>query len=80
MRRFVAFAAASVAAFSLVFITVSRNYEVVAESSPSEIERPAFQNYDIREAEAKAFLEKIPVSAADREAIAHGNAETLLGL
>jgi hypothetical protein len=57
MRRFVAFAAASVAAFSLVFITVSRNYEVAAESSPSEIEGPAFENYDIREAEPKAFRE-----------------------
>lgn len=29
---------------------------------------------------AKAFLEQIPVSAADRERIAHGNAETLFGL
>lgn len=31
-------------------------------------------------AEARAFLEHIPVSAADRERIAHGNAERLLGL
>jgi hypothetical protein len=31
-------------------------------------------------AEARAFLEKLPVSAADRERIAHGNAEKLLGL
>ncbi len=31
-------------------------------------------------AQAKAFLEQIPVSAADRERIAHGNAEKLLGL
>ena len=29
---------------------------------------------------ARAFLEQIPVSAADRERIAHGNAETLFGL
>ena len=31
-------------------------------------------------AEARAFLEQIPVSAADRERIAHGNAEKLFGL
>ena len=31
-------------------------------------------------AEARAFLERLPVSAADRERIAHGNAERLLGL
>jgi len=31
-------------------------------------------------AQAKAFLEQIPVSAADRERIAHGNAEKLFGL
>jgi hypothetical protein len=31
-------------------------------------------------AEARAFLEHIPVSGADRERIAHGNAERLLGL
>ena len=31
-------------------------------------------------AQAKAFLEQIPVSAADRERIAHGNAEKLLGI
>ena len=31
-------------------------------------------------AEARAFLQQIPVSEADREAIAHGNAEKLLGL
>jgi predicted TIM-barrel fold metal-dependent hydrolase len=31
-------------------------------------------------APGKAFLEQIPVSAADRERIAHGNAEKLLGL
>ncbi len=30
-------------------------------------------------AQAKAFLEQIPVSAADRERIAHGNAEKLFG-
>ena len=30
--------------------------------------------------EARAFLEHLPVSAADRERIAHGNAERLLGL
>jgi len=30
--------------------------------------------------QARAFLEQIPVSAADRERIAHGNAEKLLGL
>jgi predicted TIM-barrel fold metal-dependent hydrolase len=31
-------------------------------------------------AEARAFLEQIPVSAADRERIAHGNAERLFGV
>ena len=31
-------------------------------------------------AQARAFLERLPVSAADRERIAHGNAESLLGL
>lgn len=31
-------------------------------------------------AEARAFLEQLPISAADRERIAHGNAERLLGL
>jgi uncharacterized protein len=31
-------------------------------------------------AEARAFLQHLPVSAADRERIAHGNAEKLLGL
>ena len=31
-------------------------------------------------AEARAFLQQIPVSEVDRERIAHGNAETLLGL
>ena len=31
-------------------------------------------------AEARAFLEHVPVSAADRERIAHGNAERLFGL
>lgn len=31
-------------------------------------------------AEARAFLEKLPVSPDDRERIAHGNAERLLGL
>jgi len=31
-------------------------------------------------ARARAFLEQIPVSAADRERIAHGNAEKLFGL
>lgn len=30
--------------------------------------------------EARAFLEKLPVSPADKEQIAHGNAERLLGL
>jgi uncharacterized protein len=30
--------------------------------------------------EARAFLDRLPVSAADRERIAHGNAERLLGL
>ena len=30
--------------------------------------------------EARAFLDQIPVSSADRERIAHGNAERLLGL
>jgi hypothetical protein len=29
---------------------------------------------------ASAFLEQIPVSAADRERIAHGNAEKLFGV
>jgi hypothetical protein len=31
-------------------------------------------------AQARAFLEQLPVSSADRERIAHGNAERLLGL
>jgi uncharacterized protein len=31
-------------------------------------------------AEARAFLQQLPVSAADRDRIAHGNAEKLLGL
>jgi predicted TIM-barrel fold metal-dependent hydrolase len=31
-------------------------------------------------AEARAFLEQLPVSEADRERIAHGNAEKLYGL
>jgi len=31
-------------------------------------------------AEARAFLEQLPISAGDRERIAHGNAERLLGL
>jgi uncharacterized protein len=31
-------------------------------------------------AQARAFLEQLPVSAADRERIAHGNAETLFKL
>ena len=31
-------------------------------------------------AQARAFLDRLPVSAADRERIAHGNAERLLGL
>lgn len=31
-------------------------------------------------ADARAFLEHLPVSAADRERIAHGNAETLFGV
>ena len=31
-------------------------------------------------AEARAFLEQLPVSAADKERIAHGNAEKLFGL
>ena len=30
--------------------------------------------------EARAFLERLPVGPADREEIAHGNAERLLGL
>jgi hypothetical protein len=30
--------------------------------------------------EARTFLEQLPVSAAERESIAHGNAEQLLGL
>ena len=29
---------------------------------------------------ARAFLENAPISAADREKIAHGNAEKLLGI
>jgi predicted TIM-barrel fold metal-dependent hydrolase len=31
-------------------------------------------------AEARAFLEQLPVTAADRERIAHGNAEQLYRL
>ena len=31
-------------------------------------------------AEARAFLQQLPVSEGDRERIAHGNAEALLGL
>jgi len=31
-------------------------------------------------AQARAFLEQLPISTADRERIAHGNAERLLGL
>ena len=31
-------------------------------------------------AQARAFLDQLPVSAADKERIAHGNAERLLGL
>ena len=31
-------------------------------------------------AQARAFLDQLPVSPADRARIAHGNAETLLGL
>jgi hypothetical protein len=31
-------------------------------------------------AQAVAFLQQVPVSAADRERIAHGNAEKLFGL
>jgi predicted TIM-barrel fold metal-dependent hydrolase len=31
-------------------------------------------------AKARAFLDQLPVSHADRTRIAHGNAETLLGL
>jgi hypothetical protein len=31
-------------------------------------------------AQARAFLDHLPVSTADRERIAHGNAERLLGL
>ncbi|MFG2076488.1 amidohydrolase family protein [Nonomuraea maritima] len=31
-------------------------------------------------AEARAFLDRLPVSASDRERIAHGNAERLLGI
>ena len=31
-------------------------------------------------AEARTFLERIPVSPAERERVAHGNAETLLGI
>ena len=30
--------------------------------------------------QARAFLEQLPVSAADRERIAHGNAEKLFGV
>jgi predicted TIM-barrel fold metal-dependent hydrolase len=30
--------------------------------------------------QARAFLDQIPVPAADKERIAHGNAERLLGL
>jgi hypothetical protein len=29
-------------------------------------------------AQARAFLDQLPVSAADRERVAHGNAERLL--
>jgi hypothetical protein len=29
---------------------------------------------------ARAFLDQLPVSAADRERIAHGNAEKLFGV
>lgn len=31
-------------------------------------------------AEGRAFLEQLPISTADRERIAHGNAEALLGV
>jgi predicted TIM-barrel fold metal-dependent hydrolase len=31
-------------------------------------------------AEARAFLEQLPVASADKERIAHGNAEQLYGL
>ena len=31
-------------------------------------------------AEARAFLDRLPVAPTDRERIAHGNAERLLGL
>jgi hypothetical protein len=31
-------------------------------------------------AEARAFLDRLPVSEADREKIAHGNAERVMGL
>jgi hypothetical protein len=31
-------------------------------------------------AQARAFLDQLPLSTADRERIAHGNAEQLLGL
>jgi predicted TIM-barrel fold metal-dependent hydrolase len=31
-------------------------------------------------AEARTFLQQLPVTSADRERIAHGNAEKLLGL
>jgi predicted TIM-barrel fold metal-dependent hydrolase len=30
--------------------------------------------------EARTFLDRLPVSDADRERIAHGNAEALMGL
>ena len=30
--------------------------------------------------EARTFLDQLPVSAADKERIAHGNAERLLGV
>ena len=46
------------------------------------VERIMFSaDYPFRSmAEARAFLEQLPVSTADRERIAHGNAERLLGL
>ena len=31
-------------------------------------------------AQARTFLDHLPISAADRERIAHGNAERLLGV